>query len=380
MRRIRMAMVGGGPGSFIGPMHRIAAHLNGGIELVAGAFSADAGRSAEAGREYGLDPGRAYGDYRQMLEAEAHREDRPDFVTIVTPNALHYEIAQSALAASFHVVSDKPATATLAEALALRSAIAASGCLYLLTYTYTGYPMVREARNLCRGGALGALRKVVVEFTQGWLNERIELTGHKQAAWRTDPAQAGIGGCSSDIGVHAFNLLEYVTGHKVTALCAALSQVLPGRQLDDDCNFLLRLDNGAPGVLHASQIAAGERSRFELRVYGERGSLRWAREDPGRLHLCWLDGRSESRLAASRGSPQVTGSLSGLNGGKPPEGFLEGFANLYQDFAALIRRYAAGETDAWNDTLCGIDDGVRGMLFLQRAIDSSACSAWVQLE
>lgn len=315
-----------------------------------------------------------------MPEAESRREDRPDFVAIVTPNALHFEVARSALAAGFHVASDKPATATLAEALALRSSVAASGCLDFLTYTYRGYPMMREARDLCRRGALGALRKVIVEFTQGWLNERIELTGHKQAAWRTDPAQAGIGGCSSDIGVHAFNLCEYVTGHKVTALCSSLSRVLSGRKLDDDCNCLLRFDNGAPGVLHLSQIAAGERSRFELRMYGERGSLRWSREDPSRLHLCWLDGRRETRLAAAGGPLSVTGSRRGLNGGKPPERFLEGFACLYQDFADLIHRHAAGETDAWNDRLCGIDDGVRGMLFLQRVIDSSILSAWVQLE
>jgi predicted dehydrogenase len=380
MRRIRMAMVGGGPGSFIGPMHRIAAQSDGGIELVAGAFSRDPGRSADAGREYGLDPGRVYGDYRRMLDSESRREDRPDFVAIVTPNSLHYEIARAALAAGFHVASDKPATATLAEALALRSVVAVSGRLYLVTYTYTGYPTVREARDLCRRGAIGALRKVVVEFTQGWLNERIELTGHKQAAWRMDPTQAGIGGCSSDIGVHAFNLCEYVTGHKVTALCASLSRVLPGRQLDDDCNCLLQFDNGAPGVLHVSQIAAGESSRFELRVYGEHGSVRWSREDPSRLHLCWLDGRGETRPAGAGGQPRVTVSPRGLNGRKPPEGFIEGFASLYRDFADLLRRHAAGETDAWNESLCGIDDGVRGMLFLQRAIDSSVRSAWVQLE
>jgi predicted dehydrogenase len=361
-------------------MHRIAAQLGGDIELVAGTFSADADRSAQAASAYGLDPSRAYRDYRQMLMAESGREDRPDFITIVTPNALHYEMARAALAASFHVVSDKPATATLAEALALQSAVAASGRLYFLTYTFTGYPMVREARGLCRGGALGAIRKVIVEFTQGWLHERLELTGHKQAAWRTDPAQAGIGGCSGDIGVHAFNLVEYVTGRKVSALCAALSRVLAGRQLDDDCNVLLRLDNGAPGVLHASQIAAGGSSRFELRVYGELGSLHWSREDPNRLHLGWLDQLAETRSIAGDSLTPLTVSPTGLSGGKAPQGFLEGFATLYRDFVAVLRRHAAGETGAWSDTLCGIEEGVRGMLFIQRAIDSSARSAWVQLE
>lgn len=380
MRPIRMAMVGGGPGSFIGSLHRVGARLGGGIELVAGAFSSDTERSALAGREYGVDPRRTYGEFRKMLEAESRHEEPPDFVAIVTPNALHYEIARSALAAGFHVVSEKPATATLPEALELRSAVVAARRLYFMTYTFTGYAMVREAAELCRSGALGAPRKVIVEFTQGWLYKRIELTGHKQAAWRTDPAQAGIGGCSADIGVHAFNLLEYVTGRKVTALCSALSRVIPGRQLDDDCNVLLRLDNGAPGVLHASQIAAGEGSRLELRVYGERGSLRWSREEPNRLYVHWLDGPSETRLAGPSGLGEPPAGPTALAGGSPPQGFLEGFANLYRDFAAVLRRYIAGEIGAWSETLCGIEDGVRGMMFIQRAIDSSARSGWVQFE
>src|SRR6201998_2559092 len=244
-RKLRMGMVGGGPGAFIGPVHRIAAELDGKIELVAGAFSQSAERSRLAGEAYKIDPARAYADYRSMLDAELKRPDPIDFVAIVTPNHLHLPVALASLAAGFPVMSDKPATATYEEAVELEKAVAKSGLPYGLTHTYAGYALVREARAMCAGGVLGEIRKIAVEYLQGWLTRPIETTGQKQAAWRSDPALNGPGGCIGDIGVHAFHLLEYVTGMEVTRLNASLLSVVPGRRVDDDCTALLRYENGA---------------------------------------------------------------------------------------------------------------------------------------
>ncbi len=372
-------MVGGGPGSFIGPVHVMAAQLDGDIELVAGAFSSRPEKSAEAGRNYRIAAERAYGDYAEMLAREAQHAQRADFVAIVTPNVLHFDVARAALRAGFHVVSDKPATATLREAVQLRDEVSRSRKLYVLTHTYTGYPLVREARDLCRSGAIGDIRKVVVEYTQGWLSERLELSGNRQAAWRTDPARAGAGGCSGDIGVHAFNLVEYVTGQNVAAIFAVLSRIAPGRALDDDCNVLLRLANGAPGVLHASQIAIGERNRLELRVYGSKGSISWKQEEPNRLMVHWPDRPTETRHAGCGYLGATARQATRLPAGHP-EGYIEAFANIYREFAALLRRRDAGDEQAWSDTLCGIEAAVRGMTFIERAIESSARSAWVQVD
>src|ERR1039457_301355 len=257
-RKLRMGMVGGGPGAFIGPVHRIAAELDGRIELVAGAFSQSAERSRTAGVSYRIDPDRAYANYQEMLEAERKRADAIDFVAIVTPNHLHLPVATAALEAGFPGMSDKPATATYPEAVTLERAVAESDLPYGLTHTYAGYALVREARALCGSKALGPIRKIAVEYLQGWLSSPIEATGQKQAAWRSDPALSGPGGCIGDIGVHAFHLVEYVTGLQVESLNASLLSVVPGRRLDDDCTALLRLANGATGVLMASQMAAGE--------------------------------------------------------------------------------------------------------------------------
>ena len=379
MRRCRMAMMGGGPGSFIGPVHVMAAQLDGDIELVAGAFSSRPEKSAEAGRNYRIAPERTYRNYPEMLAREPLQPGGADFVAIVTPNVLHFDAARDALRAGFHVVSDKPATATLREAVALRDEVNRSRKLYVLTHTYTGYPLVREARDICRSGAIGDIRKVVVEYTQGWLSERLELSGNRQAAWRTDPARAGAGGCIGDIGVHAFNLVEYVTAQNVAAVSAVLSCIAPGRALDDDCNVLLRLGNGAPGVLHASQIAIGERNRLELRVYGSKGSIGWKQEEPNRLTVHWPDRPTETRHAGCGYLGGSARQATRLPAGHP-EGYIEAFANIYRDFAGLLRRRGEGDEQAWSDTLCGIEAAVRGMTFIERAIESSARSAWVQVD
>lgn len=372
-RRIRMGMVGGGPGSFIGPVHRMAAELDGEIELVAGAFSRDAERSRQAARSYGIAEDRAYGNYQEMMERERSRrettKDAIDLVCIVTPNNLHLPVAVAALEHGFHVVSDKPATANLQEALELEDAVWRSGLLYALTYTYTGYPMVREARQIVRAGGLGAIRKIIVEYSQGWLSEPLERTGHKQAEWRADPRQGGVGGAVADIGVHAFNLLEYAGGLKVTEFCAALSSAIPGRVLDDDCNMLLRLENGAPGVLVASQISAGERNNLRLHIYGEQGGLHWAQETPNRLHLHWLNKPSETLHAAAAYLAQPVRMAARLPMGHP-EGFIEAFANIYRDFAAAVRARFTDPAAALSERVPGIRDGVRGMALIERAVQN----------
>ncbi|MGC4028594.1 MAG: Gfo/Idh/MocA family oxidoreductase [Steroidobacteraceae bacterium] len=377
--RLRMAMIGGGPGSFIGPVHRMAAELDGEFQLVAGAFSRDAAKSAQAGRDYHLDPARVYASFTELIERERVRTDRVDCVSIVTPNHTHFEIASAALRAGFHVICDKPAAASLPEALELQSVVRGAPGIYALTYTYTGYPLVREAREICRSGRLGRVRKAVVEYSQGWLSQPVENGGNSQAAWRADPAKAGIGGCIGDIGVHAFNLLEFISGCEVAELCADLSSIVPGRVLDDDCNVLLRLDNGAPAVLHATQIAAGERNRLEIHVYGELGSLAWNQERPNELQLLWLDGRSEQ---IHSGAPQLgrdARAASRLPSGHP-EGYIEAFANIYRDFARTIREQGRAERDCAAGVLPGIDAGVRGMRFVDQAILSSRNrTGWVKL-
>jgi len=371
---IRLAMVGGGPGSFIGPVHRMAAELDGKIKLVAGAFSRDAGKNAEAARRWSVDAGRAYPDYATMIETERSRKDGAQLVAVVTPNDLHFKVSVAALKAGLHVMSDKPATLDLAEAHELASVVKASGKLYGLTHTYTGYPMVREARERVLRGDFGAIRKIVVEYSQGWLSTPVEKSDNKQAGWRADPKRAGVGGCIGDIGVHAFNIAEFISGQKVERLCADLAAVVPGRTLDDDCNILLRFAGGARGVLIASQISAGARNGLNIQVYGEKGGLGWSHEDHTVLTLDWLDapsqvlhaGASYLGAAARAGSRIPTGH---------PEGFIEAFANLYSDFADAI---AAGRKDA--GLVPGIAEGVRGMAFVERAVAASrAGEGWVEL-
>src|SRR5579863_3574251 len=376
-RKLRMGMVGGGPGAFIGPVHRIAAELDGKIELVAGAFSQSAEKSRSAGEAYKIDPSRAYADYKSMLDTERKRPDAIDFVAIVTPNHLHLPVALASLAAGFPVMSDKPATATYAEVVELEKAVAKSGLPYGLTHTYAGYALVREARSICATGELGRIRKIVVEYLQGWLTKAIETTGQKQAAWRSDPAQSGLGGCIGDIGVHAFHLTEYVTGLKVVGVNASLLSVVAGRKLDDDCTALLRMENEARGVLVASQIAAGEGNGLRLRVYGEKGSLDWRQEDPNRLRVKWLDGPEEIRHAAGGYLSEDARAVTRLPGGHP-EGYLEAFAVLYREFADGLNAWKEGQANPLPNTLPGIVAGVRGMRFIDRAIESNRSQSWIE--
>lgn len=376
-RKLRMGLVGGGPGAFIGPVHKMAAELDGKIELAAGAFSQSAERSRAAGAAFGIDPARAYPSYGEMMQAESRREDGIDFVVIATPNHLHLPVAEAALAAGIAVMSDKPATATYDEVLKLEAAVAKAGLPYGLTHTYAGYALVREARALCASGKLGPIRKVAVEYLQGWLSRPLEATGQKQAAWRSDPALNGPGGCIGDIGTHAFHLTEYVTGLKVTSLNATLRRVVPGRKLDDDCNALLRLQGGASGVLMASQVAAGERNGLRLRVYGENGSLEWGQEDPNRLSVKWLDGPEEIRHAAGAYLGPDALAVTRLPGGHP-EGYIEAFAVLYREFAETLTAWKAGKADPLPATLPSIEAGVRGMRFIERAIESDRTEGWVE--
>ena len=378
-RRLRMGMVGGGAGSFIGPVHRMAAELDGDIQLAAGAFSQDPEKSRQAGVTYGISADRAYKNFEEMMQQESKREDRIDFVAIVTPNHMHLPVAASALEHGFHVMSDKPATATLDEAKQLEAIVKRTGLLYGLTFTYTGYPLVREARLMARSGALGQIRKAVVEYSQGWLSHSIEATGQKQAVWRSDPKQAGLGGAIGDIGVHAFNLLEYVSGRTVAEINADLSSVVKGRSLDDDCNVLLKLDNGAPGVLFVSQIAAGDRNDLQLHLYGEQGGLHWLQENPNYLEINWLDKPSQVMHAAGSYLAPSTRADFRLPMGHP-EGLLEAFANIYRDFGNAVRARFTDKSAKLTELVPGIEEGVRSMAFVETAVTSSrARKGWVNL-
>lgn len=369
MRRLRMGMIGGGPGAFIGPVHRFAAELDREIELVAGVFSSNPDRSRSAAAQYLIDPARAYGSLDEMFAAEKAREDGIDFVSIVTPNHNHLPSAKAALAAGLPVMTDKPLTATLAEAQELAGLVEAAGLPFGVTFTYTGYPLVREMRERVAAGAIGELRKVVVGYPQGWLSQPAE---GKQAEWRVDPAQAGAGGCIGDIGVHAFNLAEFVTGQRVTRLLADLAAVVPNRALDDDCTVLLRFANGARGVLLASQIEVGELNGLRIRCYGDKGGISWKQEEPNSFLQHHADGRTEVVRAADASLGPLAASFTRTPGGHP-EGYLEAFANIYRDFAATLRGEAA-------PCLPGIAEGLRGMAFIDTAVRASQAEAgWVDL-
>ena len=374
MTRLRMGLVGGGKGAFIGAVHRMAAELDGRIELVCGAFSSDPSRSKRFGQElYDLPPNRSYGTFNEMVTEELRlsTEERMHFVVIATPNHLHFPVAESSLQAGFHVVSDKPVTFDLGEARTLRALAAEKDLLFGLTHNYTGYPMVKEARELIRTGALGSIRRVIVEYIQGWLAERLETQGNKQAIWRTDPRFSGSAGCMGDIGTHGENLLEYVTGLEIDSLCADLTTFVPGRLLEDDGNVLLRFSNGARGVLLASQIAVGEENGLKLRVYGERAGLEWAQTDPNSLVVRWPDRPFEVRRTGGPGVSEAATAATRLPAGHP-EGFLEAFALLYRNFAAALEARLAGR-DPTSEELDfpTIDDGVRGMAFIDAVVDSS---------
>jgi predicted dehydrogenase len=367
-------MVGGGEGAFIGAVHRMAAALDGEIELVCGAFSGDAERSRRSGAALYLPADRVYDDYSTMMAAEAAlpTAQRMQFVAIVTPNHQHFPVAEAALRAGFHVLSDKPATLTLGEAMRLREILAETGLLYGLTHTYTGYPLVKEARARVAAGQLGNIRKVVVEYPQGWLADRQEDVDNKQAAWRLDPARSGVSNCMGDIGVHAANLAEHVSGLAITEICADLTAFVPGRTLDDDGAMLLRFDNGARGVLHASQVSVGEENALSIRVYGEKGGLEWRQQEPNTLWLKWADRPTE--MLRTGGS--YLGAQAAANTRTPmghPEGYLEAFANIYLAFAGQIRARDTGQPVSARAADCpGIEAAIRGMAFIELAVAASA--------
>lgn len=375
--KVRMAMVGGGEGAFIGAVHRIAARLDNQIELVAGCFSSQAGRSRAMAAELGISADRCYDSYQQLFAAEARLppQQRIEFVAIVTPNHLHFPVAQAALLAGFHVLSDKPATLSLDEALQLKALVQQTGLHYGLTHTYAAYPMVRQARLLVQQGHLGAVRRVAVSYPQGWLADKADSDGSAQAQWRLDPARAGISGCFADIGTHAFQLAEHITALQVTELSADLAKVVDGRVLDDDGSALLRFNNGARGTLLASQVCAGMGNGLQISVYGELGSLSWQQEQPNQL-LLQLRGQPQQVWQAGSDSayldPQVRACCRTPAG--HPEGYLEAFANIYRDFALTLRQTTAGNLAA------GIDEAVRGMAFVQAAVASSRQNAaWTSL-
>jgi len=384
-RKIRYGMVGGGRGAFIGAVHRIAANMDGQIELVCGAFSSDPEKSKASGADLFLPPARCYGSYSEMIQAEAAlpEGERMDFIAIVTPNHVHFPPAKLALEHGFHVLSDKPATFNLAEAKELQTLVKKSGLLYGLTHNYTGYPLIKEARDLVHSGKLGKIRKVVVEYPQGWLATRIEASGQKQASWRTDPKRSGAAGCIGDIGTHAENLAEYVTGLQISELAADLTAFVKGRKLDDDGNVLLRFKGGAKGVLHASQISVGEENNLNLRVYGELGGLEWHQREPNTMLVKWPDRPMEVYRTAN-GYLSAAAKAAGRTPPAHPEGYLEAFANVYRNFASAIRARIDGRKLAKDDPALDfpkISDGVRGMAFIEAVVASSKKNAaWTKLD
>ena len=365
-RRLRVAMVGGGQGAFIGAVHRHAMALDGRYELVAGALSSTPEKSLASGRELGLADDRNHPDWRALLADESQRpsSERVDLLVIVTPNHLHYDVAKAFVDAGFHVACDKPLVHSVMQADELVKAVAASGTAFAVTYNYTGYPMVREARELVRAGVIGKVRKVIVEYHQGWLAGALESSSNKQSSWRTDPAQSGPGGALGDIGTHAENLLHTVTGLGIEQLCAELSSFGAGRTLDDDASILLRLEQGARGVLLASQMAIGHENDLRIRVFGEKGSLDWRQEDPNVLIHSPLDEAPRRLTRGSSGLSEAAKRACRLPPGHP-EGFIEAFANLYTELAADLHHHTrSGDYPR-------VEDGARGVRFVERAVASN---------
>jgi predicted dehydrogenase len=382
-KKLKMGMIGGGPDAFIGAVHRIAANMDGEIELVCGAFSSNAEKSKQMGETLGLPSHRTYESYEKMIEVESSlpENERMNFVSIVTPNHLHFAPAKMALEKSFHVVLDKPVTFNLDEAKQLKNIIAASGKQFCLTHTYAGYPMIKEARQQILSGKFGTIKKIYVEYPQGWLSTFLEGDNQKQAAWRTDPSKSGIAGAMGDIGTHAFNLAEYVSGLSVVNICANINSVVQGRKLDDDGAVLLNFNTGASGVLMATQVAAGEENNVTIRVYGQKGGIEWKQEDANTLLVKWLDKPTEIWRAGNG----YLSSFAQHNCRTPaghPEGYLEAFANHYRNFALTIKAEMNGEKakPEWLD-FPGIEEGIRGMLFIEKVIESGRSDKkWIAME
>jgi predicted dehydrogenase len=382
-RKLRMGMVGGGLTSFIGPVHRKAVGIDGEIELVCGAFSVVPGESKATGQALYLDPKRVYETYQEMFEKESQlpADQRMDFVSVVTPNHVHFGPAKMALEFGFHVIVEKPIAFSVDEAKILRKLVDKTGLILGLTHTYTGYPLVKEARQMVRAGKLGKIRKVFVEYPQGWLSTAAEKTGNAQASWRTDPKQSGMGGAIGDIGTHAANLAEYITGNKITEVCAMLNTVVKGRNLDDDSSMLLRFDNGASGILMATQVAAGEENDLNIRIYGEHGGLEWRQMEPNTLKIKWLNKPQEIIRAGQGYLSDHTKSFTRTPAGHP-EGYLEAFANIYRAFSRALRDYKPGKKVNYEKyDFPDVEDGVRGMNFVQTVVKSATSNKkWVPLK
>ena len=369
-------MVGGGPGAFIGQVHRMAAALDGGYQLIAGAFSSDPAKSKETARDLGLDPSRAYDSYEEMAESEyaLPEGDRIELVSIVTPNHLHHDVASTFLRKGVHVICDKPLTTSVEDAEDLCDLADRYSCLFAVTHSYTGYPIVKEARERVRAGELGEIRKVVVEYNQGWLSTPLETEGHKQAEWRTDPDRAGISSALGDIGSHAHNLVRYVTGLEVQRLFADLGTVVDGRKLEDDATVLLELEGGIRGMLSVSQISTGERNNLRLRIYGSSRGLDWSQEDPNRLRLMESDGSERIIYRAAGTTSERAQTHTRIPGGHP-EGLIEAFANIYRNVASSLS--SDGAVRPFADDFPTVQDGAHGVYFVHKALESYGLGGWV---
>ena len=375
-RKLRMGMIGGGKDAFIGAVHRFAFNMDGLVELVCGALSINPEIAKDSGKSLFLPEDRTYFTYEEMLEKESllPADKRIDFVTIVTPNFAHFAPAKLALQKGFNVVIEKPITFTLDEAKELKQIVAETGLILCLTHTYSGYPMVKQAKAMIKEGALGKIRKVWVEYPQGWLSKLSEREGNQQAAWRTDPKRSGKSGCMGDIGTHAAHLSEYISGAKITHLCADLNILVDGRALDDDGNVLLKFDNGAAGVLMASQVAAGEENALKIRVYGEKGGIEWAQHEPNTLLIKWLDAPAQILRAGANYADRLStfATSNCRTPGGHPEGYLEAFANIYKNFATTLMAKMDGTTPSKESLdFPSVDEGVRGMAFIDSVVASA---------
>lgn len=378
--RIRLGMVGGGQGAFIGAVHRIAARIDDQYELVAGALSSDPERASASARELGIDPKRSYGSYEEMARAEAARPDGIEAVSIVTPNHLHAPIARAFLNAGIHVICDKPLTTTVKEAEELVDLVEKSGKIFVLTHNYSGYPMIRQARSMVANGELGDIRVVQVEYAQDWLTERTELSGNKQAEWRTDPARSGAGGAIGDIGTHAYQLAGFVSGLETEEVLAQLTSFVEGRSLDDDVQIMLRYKGGARGSLWASQVAVGNENCLKLRIYGSKGGLEWAQENPNYM---WFTKFGEPKQLITRGGAGANAAAARVTRipGGHPEGYLEGFATIYTEAAHAIRAARNGQKPDADVLYPSVEDGLDGMRFIEASVASSkAGNQWTRLK
>ena len=377
--RIRLGMVGGGQGAFIGAVHRIAARMDNRYQLLAGALASDPQRAVDSAMELGIDPARAYPDYNKMLDHESNIDDGIEVVSIVTPNHMHFPVAKAFVNAGIHVICDKPLVTRSKDATDLQKAVQKKGVLFAVTYNYSGYPMVRQARDLVRSGELGSIRVVQVEYPQDWLSTALEETGQKQAAWRTDPSMAGPGGCVGDIGTHAFQLAGFISNLEVESLSADLYSFVEGRKLDDNVQVMLRFENNARGMLWASQVAPGNENALRIRIYGEKGGLEWSQEDPNYLWYTPLGHPKQLITRAGSGAGEAAADVSRIPAGHP-EGYLEGFANIYSEFADAVIAHRTSKKPISNTNYPGLADGINGVKFIEATIKSSRLNGkWIKL-